>query len=194
MQGECAGDRHSRQKELIAELRSKYPAYFEGLSEGDVRRLVRQPGPAAAWQIEGRVDRDGVELARDVLTDQYVVDRTDAPSRLTPSSRPHFVASVVVVEAKALDGLTVTQLADYAAMRAFARTDPKRLENSSAPTILTILDAPMDSSVPITMTEWDFGFLKALYSSDRNRYAGQQRNEIRSRLRDDLRGDRRDEE
>ena len=75
-------------------------------------------------------------------------------------SRPHFIAAVVVVELDALGGLTVTQLADYAAMRAFARTDPRRLKGTGAPTILSAIEAPMNSPVPLTLTEWDLAFLQ----------------------------------
>ena len=176
----------SDKREMIERLHESYPDYFEGHTRDDVAGLARQPGPAAAWHVEGRLDRNGVPLARDGLTGQYKLESSDTPSRLTPNSRPHFVASVVVVELDALAGLTPTQLADYAAMRAFARSDPERLKNSAAPTILSILDAPIGSAVPITMTEWDLGFLKALYSSKENRYASQQRGEIRSRLKDEM--------
>ena len=41
------------------------------------------------------------------------------------------MTSVVVVQASALDGLTTTQLADYAAMRAFVRTDPAKLRSAA---------------------------------------------------------------
>ena len=85
-----------------------------------------------------------------------------------------------------LSGLTVIQLADYAAMRAFAQVDPSRLEKSAAPTILTILDAPMGSAVPITLTEWDLAYLKALYSSTENRLAGQQRHEMGNKIAREL--------
>jgi hypothetical protein len=98
-----------------------------------------------------------------------------AQSRMTAASRPHFKAAFVVVESSALKGLTVKQAADYAAMRAFANTNPHKLAGSSVPTILNILDAPMNSQVPITMTEWDLAFLRALYASPLNLYAGANR-------------------
>jgi hypothetical protein len=171
---------------MIEGLKSKYPVYFEGMSSDEFKRMVRDPGPAAAWHVEGRLDADGVEVSRDGLYDYYVVERTDLASRLTTASRPHFLASIVVVDLDALGGLTVTQLADYAAMRAFARTDPARLGKTQAPTILTILDAPANSMVPITMTQWDFAFLKALYGTSPNRTAKSQRNEMKDLVRKEL--------
>jgi hypothetical protein len=118
----------------------------------------------------------------------YVVNGSISASRLTPASRPHFVASLVVIQMDALAGLTTTQLADYAAMRVFARTEPLRLVRASAPTILNILDAPMNSPVPQSLTDWDLGFLRALYGSAENHYASQQRHEIRRMMGRELEG------
>lgn len=172
-------------RETIEQLRKEHPAYFTEMSSGEVDALSRSSGPATAWHVEGRVDREGRQLAKDFETGNYVLEVSQMPSRLIPASRPQFVASVLVVELAALKGLTVTQIADYAAMRTFARTDPQAV-SSGAPTILSILDAPMGTAVPVTMTEWDLGFLKALYSGSANRYASQQRGEMQRRLREDL--------
>lgn len=115
------------------------------------------------------------------------MDRTTRRgSRITAPGRLHFSAAVVVVEADALDGLTTTQLADYAAMRAFAKTDPARLPPSPPPTILTVLDVPMGGAVPITLTEWDLGFLRGLYDSQANLYGAAQRSQIRRKLESSL--------
>ena len=173
-------------RELIETLYKRRPGYFQGVGRDNVNALARSEARAAAWQVEGRVDADGVEVPRDKIGGQYIVERTDAPSRLSNASRPHFIASVVVVEADALAGLSITQVADYAAMRSFARTDPARLKGSPVSSILKVLDAPMGSAVPITMTEWDFAFLKALYGSNANRFAFQQRNEMKHLLQEEL--------
>lgn len=175
-------------RELIEQLNRKHPAYFEGLTRDQVNGLARSKGPAAAWHVEGRVDADGVPLTRDTLTGQYVIEATNTPSRITTSWRPHFVAAVVVVDVDSLAGLTVTQLADYAAMRAFARTDPARLDKSAAPTILNVLETPMGSAVPITITQWDLAFLKSLYASAENQRAARQRGEMKRIVREQLEG------
>ena len=174
---------------FIQELQRRRPFYFDGLSRGDIRRLARAPGHAAAWQIQGPpLNSDGVPLRMARMGEEmvYFNDTTRPPSRITPAARPHFAAAVVVVERGALDGLTTIQFADYAAMRAFARTDPDRLGASAAPTILRILDAPMGSAVPITLTRWDLTFLQGLYASPADLYAASQRSEIGRRMRDGL--------
>lgn len=173
-------------RDLIERMHRAYPGWFGEMWDRQVRRLARAPGPAAAWHVEGLLSADGIPAARDVVTGYYTVEATDVPSRLRAASRPHFLAAVVVVEIGALAGLTTIQLADYAAMRAFARTDPDELGETPPPTILTVLEAPMDSPVPITMTQWDLGFLQALYAAPENRYATQQRSAIRRTLRETL--------
>lgn len=150
-----------------------------------------QSGPAAVLHLEGLLDANGVPVGvrdedGDGRSGYYVVEMGDGSSRIRPASRPHFLASAMVVESQAVEGLTTTQLADYAAMRLLARIDPSRLEGSTAPTILTVLDAPMGSEVPITLTQWDLGFLRAFYASGENRYANHQRSEMRRRLTNEL--------
>ena len=179
---------------LIEGLRRDHPGYFDSVPVQEKKLLKRDDEPAAAWHLEGKLDADGIEVPRDRITGQYVVERTDVPSRISTVTRPHFTSAVVVIDSDSLSGLTVTQLADYAAMRAFARTDPGRLEKSAAPTILTILDAPMGSEVPVTLTQWDLAYLKALYSSTENRFAGQQRHEMSRKMEKDLSREPKDEE
>lgn len=170
-------------QEFIEALWNKYPDYFAN-PQGRRVKPSRDSSPATAWHVEGIVDANGFVPGQDLFWKYYYTNSVDT-SRLQPAAHPHFVAGVVVIERKALAGLTTKQLADYAAMRIFARTDPARLHDQ-APTILSILDAPMGSAVPITLTEWDLGFLRALYASGGRQYAGRQRDEIQSRMRDEL--------
>jgi hypothetical protein len=163
---------------------------FWGLGFGEmtplqIRRLARSPGPAAAWQATGLLKADGTPAFGQNRT-------TEAATRLRPAARWAFVGSYLVVERKALEGLTVTQLADYAAMRLLARTDPSRVAGK-APTILTVLEAPMGSAIPITLTDWDLAFLRGLYSSPQNLFAARQRSEIANEMREDL-GERREQD
>lgn len=174
----------TRDKDALIEwLRREYPALFRD-GAGRSIRVPRQEGPVLAWHLEGLLNSDGTLAAAD-SDGRYIVEATTV-GRIAPNSRPYFRGSVVVIELEALAGLTTTQLADYAAMRSFARTDPRRLASQTAPTILKVLDAPMGSEVPITLTQWDLGFLRALYGSDENAYAARQRGEMRRLLEEEL--------
>jgi hypothetical protein len=88
------------------------------------------------------------------------------------------MGSVLVVESHALIGLSTTQFADYALMRSLTGANPARLTERDTSTVLTALDAPMGSAVPLTLTGWDLAFLQSLYKSDPNNYGPLQRSEI----------------
>lgn len=149
---------------------------FGDRTPAQVRKILAEPGSAIAWQIQTMVNGDGRAISNE---GDMPINRTSRrPSRITAPARPAFTAAAVVVEGKALEGLSTTQLADYAAMRALARIDPQRIDAATPSTILRVLDASADSEVPVTLTQWDFAFLKGLYSSPDNLYAPSQRSAI----------------
>ena len=162
----------------ITELHRRYPAYFSGMTSRQVQALAARPGPAVAWQIAGRLSADGQLLKKAAGADYYIVEATDVPSRIRAASMPAFVASVVVIDRRAAGGLTVTQLADYAAMRTLAATDPERVVRAGAPTILRLLGQPDDQPLPVTLTHWDLGFLKSVYATSNAYYARYQRGDM----------------
>ena len=138
-----------------------------------IRDLEQDPYPAAAWQFEGLLTPDGIRVSE--TSDPSLLDPVDpgalaaatAPttlpaSRMRPAIKRDVMTSVLVVQADALKGLTTTQFADYAAMRTFARTDPRRA-TAASDTILKVIDAPMGTEVPMSLTAQDLQFLKAYY-------------------------------
>ena len=178
-------------KAFLEQLRRDRPEYFGILSTREIRDLIRDPGPAAAWHLAGPpVSARGAELRIDPVLGVYVNRTTEAVSRIHSAARPSFDGAVVVVERSALAGLTVAQLADYAALRALTGADPARLTNSPVPSILRVLEAPMGSAVPITMTRWDLGFLRGFYASPRNLSTGAQRSEIAKDVSEELNRER----
>ena len=178
--------------DLLKQLEKHRPEYFPASwSSWHVHDLEHDPSPVAAWQFEGQFWADGRPVAGETnasaISDILQLQRTiEPPSRLKPSARNAFITSIVIVQHDALTGLTTTQLADYTAMRAFVRTDPKQLRAASADTILGVLDAPMGAAVPLTLTAWDLSFLKAFYASNKNSYAEYQRSEMQALMRREL--------
>jgi hypothetical protein len=177
-----AADKHS----AIHQLYTQFPAYFGDLTYHQVRDMADAAPPAAAWQVKGRLSADGTELKKVAGAGYYINEGTNSGSRVRAGTMPDFVASVVVVELQAIGGLSVTQVADYAAMRAFADTDPARAAQAGAPTILTILDAAGDQQVPLSLTHWDLGYLKSLYSTSNAYYATYQRGDMEHVLKKEL--------
>jgi hypothetical protein len=174
---------------FIELLARKRPQSFGLMSAREIARLARTPGPAAAWQLEGPVTVSGVPLQWDDTTGAYINSTTEAASRITTVGRRGFDAAALVVEVGALEGITSVQLADYAAMRLFAKVNPARLPNRAPTTILTLLTTPMGSPVPITMSKWDLGLLRGLYAVTPNLAPSAQRSQIARQVVRDLNSD-----
>ena len=175
---------------FLAALARRRPEYFEGLNREQRRALSDPANPVAAWHLEGPpLYADGQEIRDDEQFGTYVNRTTRQPSRIGFAARPQFAAAIVVIDARALDGLTTIQLADYASMRTLVASDPARLGDTPAPTILRVIGAPMGSEVPVTLTSWDLAVLTAFYASDPKVSAASQRSDVRRRLGRELGGD-----
>lgn len=180
----------SDKKGLLKRIEKYRPEYFPAdWSTWAIHGLEHDASPVAAWQFQGTSWADGRPVMIDSLAapaDISAAQKTTEPqSRLQPSARPNLETAVIVLQRSALDGLTTSQIADYAVMRTFVRTDPRTVRRGTN-TILTIIDAPMGSAVPLTMTRWDLSLLKAVYASSANSYAEYQRAEIEQLMQRDL--------
>jgi hypothetical protein len=170
----------------LDELDRRFPMYFNGMSSKDVAALKASTAPAVAWQVSSLLSADGLPLEKPLGADYYRVSGTDNPSRIRAVTEPTFLVSVVVIDLKAAGGLTTTELADYAAMRTFAATDPERITRTGAPTILGVLAQPDDKLLPVTLTYWDLAFLKSLYATDNAYYARYQRGDMERVIQEEL--------
>jgi hypothetical protein len=181
---------------LLAGLEKRHADYFPAdWSNRKVHQLEQDAYPVASWQFQGLLSADGLRLADSTSTFDPVDPAgmvaasipTLAPaSRLRPPGRRDVTTSILVVQANALTGLTATQFADYAAMRAFVGSDPRQLRADPSDTNHKVMDAPMGTAVPLSLTSLDLSFLKALYSSRAENYAGVQRSEIAARMKREL--------
>lgn len=173
-------------RQLIETLAARHPSFFGDERATQARTIARQPGPASAWHATSLVNADGRPLL--MQGGFYVNQSTRGGSRILEATRPAFFAAAVVIEREALPGLTINQLADYAMMRALARTDPNQLPAGSQRSILSVLEAAPDAEVPASITRWDLGFLRGLYASTANLRTVQQRGEIRERVATEVDG------
>lgn len=160
---------------LLKQLEEHHANYFPiEWSDRQIHALERDPYPAAAWQFQGMLTPDKLRIADTTIpslldpVDPGALIASTAPttepaSRLRAPIRYDVMTSVLVVQANALSGLTTTQFADYAAMRTFARTDPRLAPAPVSDTILKVLDAPMGSSIPMSITNADLTFLRDYY-------------------------------
>ena len=178
-------------KEVIEGLDRQFPELLSGLSRGDVRDLIKTPGPIASWQILDRVGADGMPLSTARMgsdpTPVRVVWSVGSPSRISRQTKLKFVGTLITFEARALNGVTTRQMADYAAMRTFAATDPAHTGPLPAQSILSLFEpGTAPQSAPESVTWWDYAFLKALYASSSALGASGQRSEIERYLAKEL--------
>lgn len=152
--------------EFLEKFRARHPRYFAEL-RGRGRPLLESEEPAVAWRLVQRVfatDGTGGGMIRSTVT-------------------PVITMSVVVVERRALIGLTTTQIADYVLMRSLTDQEPRTLNVPNDYTILKALPAPLASAVPLSLTKWDLAYLKGRYSNHPASYSTRQAATIRGMMR-----------
>lgn len=178
---------------LVAKLQRERPQIFVGLEFNQIQDVLRTNEPVRTWQAIEPRGFDGRPLRRVMFI--YSSDGPPRPvggsgawvnpaasnSRITQNIRPDIVASFVVIDADAVDGLTLTQIADYAAMRALVRTriTPGLKERS----ILGVLDG--NDSID-QLTEWDLAYLRALYRTSNTLSAHTQQSAIAGAMKREL--------
>jgi hypothetical protein len=165
----------SDKAKLIEEWHKTKPEFFSAdTTDGQIAALARSGQPVSSWQILDVRGSDGRELARErvmkndgtgLTTDTALYVPFALGSRYMNQIHYEFGASVVVIDAKAVAGADLRQLADFGAMQLFAHTDPDKAAKQAAPTILTLVpDAAAGRPSPLSLTEWDFAYLRSLYA------------------------------
>lgn len=152
-------------RQAISYWRRNRPHFFDGLTPADVRELAEGTGPVAAWQVVHVKGPGGRQIGRAASAHyDYLVVPEALGSRLGSQIQIEFSASFVLVEADALGDASIVQLADYAAMRTFARTDAEAAAAQRQPTILSLFERSGEP-VPLSVTQWDLNYLTALYQA-----------------------------
>ena len=132
-----------------------------GLTVDERNRLARVTGPALAWYLVTTRTATGEGRSGH----PPVIDSTQT-TRLTTATRRDMELAVVMIDSDRLADLDALALADYATMRALARTRPVEQEGGSAGTVLALFDAPVGA--PQSMTAFDRAYLASLYDGPAN--------------------------
>jgi hypothetical protein len=187
-------------QKFVEELSRKNPGYFEGLERSELKRLLRDESPALAWSnlqaqnedghiyadnVSGRSPFDRMSKNRMTSGDASMnmprgdgaagVMRTSSASIIKATTRQAMVESYVVVEASAIDGKSLMQLADYATMRTLAAAQPPA-NGAIVDTILTLFNPAQEAPPSIRVP--DIAYLKALYSAAPTMTSAQQLNRL----------------
>lgn len=181
-------------KAAIEDLERRRPWLLGEIAGADIRLLKTLPGPAAGWQVVGKTQSDGMPLnrvrfggVRDVAASDTVLAKSfSVVGRLQQPTVPQFLVSVVLIEDRALDGVSTMQLADYATMRALA---PISWRSSSTPShsILNLFEPGKGlAEQPASVTWWDVALLKSLYDTSNSLPADIQRSAIAAAMQREI--------
>lgn len=177
-------------RETIGGIRKQFPNLVAGVPGSVLKRLEAAPGPTASWQIVGQIGSDGMPLTTAVNSQGDTVPMVSSigwTSRIAHLTRPQFLGSILVVEAKALTGVDTRQLADFAVMRTLAPTDSTHELALSEQSIVQLFDpGTSPQTAPQSVTWWDYAYLKALYSTSNDVDAVQQRSEMARKMAEEL--------
>ncbi len=159
---------------LVRGLQEVDSPLVRGVPAAELARLTHGTGPARAWSLVELQNEDGVPILTPVGAWRPTLEVRRA-SHVGPPTRQSIQLSVVVLEWRALLGKTVPQIADYAAMRALARTRP----DAAAGTIATILSlfAP-GGAPPQSLSAADLAYLRTLYRQSTTLDARRQAHDI----------------
>jgi len=171
-------------------LRRERPDIFAGLASIDIRRVIDAAGPVRSWQssVTSRAEGAPITDRRDSALAQDVHLHHGVPAGLmSETTRRDLRLSVVLFSVDAIDGLTLMQIADHAAMRGLAATRPAA--EARGRSILALFDdaAAGRASMP-SATRWDLAYLRALYRISGSANAGFQRGTVARLLAEEVTG------
>jgi hypothetical protein len=164
-------------------LRRKYPQIFQGLGTTELKRALHD-GPVHVWNTTEVRNEDGqsASSAGGMKGSAPTLTVKTATFMGLPTQQVT-LQSIMVMDADALLGKTLNQIADYIALRTLAGARPPQATLASD-TILTLFDA---ETAPPGLTLIDTAFLHGLYDSRATARATMQMGAIASRIQRDSR-------
>ncbi|HWT13714.1 MAG TPA: hypothetical protein VN231_13250 [Allosphingosinicella sp.] len=170
-------------------LRGERPDIFAGLDSAEIRRAIAGGGPVRTWQSSVTRRAEGAPIAenRDSYLFQDVHLFHGVPAGLLrETTRRDLRLSMILFDVDAIDGLTLMQLADHAAMRGLAPT--RSAAAAAGKSILALFDeSAAGRDPPQAATEWDGAYLRALYRADASLDGRAQRSSLARLLERNLR-------
>ncbi|WP_305098007.1 hypothetical protein [Croceibacterium aestuarii] len=158
-------------RKFINELRERRGYLFENLDKDQKRRLFEEEGPARSFVRVVTRTRDGMIVERaNGLTAPPQATAAMAHSKIYVATRRDIVSGTVLVDAAALAGRGIVQLADYATMRALAGDSAEAVAMPGG-SILALFDDAQ--AAPSELTAGDRIFLRTLYGTQPNIPAAQ---------------------
>lgn len=179
-------------KEMLDFLRRKHRRAFGLLTPYQRDKIQNGPGPTYNWHIVETISADdggsrsvaGTGFAGGasygLLSDASAnAGRSHVKSRISLPVRQELNHGFLLINKEAVQGLSVVQIADYAAMRTFLQTKEGSTGNTNADSILSLFDTKESASDRVqSLAPWDLALLIALYKAPTNTPADLQRSSM----------------
>jgi hypothetical protein len=148
----------------LKDLRSRRPYLFAALDQDERQTLFGGSPAVRAWLRIVTATRDGMIVdRRENLTDIPEATVAAAHSKIYVPTRRDIMSATILLRPSAVQGLSVTQLGDYATMRALGGDQGAALVAPGG-TILSLFDAGA-ATKPGGLSAGDRSFLQTLYST-----------------------------
>jgi hypothetical protein len=145
-------------------LRTERPYLFTDLGRREQEAFFDAAGPARSWARVLTRTRDGLPVYQsNGLTAPEEATVMAAHSKIYVPTRRDIVWAIVLLDRKAVQGMTVMQVADYATMRGLSNDAAEQL-SSPRDSILTLFDTD-PAARPRGLTRSDHILLQTLYST-----------------------------
>lgn len=155
--------------DLVRRMQKIRSHLIAGLEARDVRALIRAPGPVRSWTFTAVENEDG-QVASDPMDGSPTTLEVRSASHIAPPTRQSIGIAIVVIDTQAIVGKNGVQVADYAAMRTLARTNP--VEGGRIDTILGLFGEG-GATLP-ELSAADLTYLQSLYAMPGTRYGRDQ--------------------
>jgi hypothetical protein len=184
---------------FLRDMEKRHPAeVFGGAEPSVVEDFIATPRPVRTWYNTVEKTSDGLPMlamsfpgvsqskviavqggtvstaVRPAMSDSQTTNAWSEASHLTLNVVRAFNKVFVIIDPTRFKGVSLGQLADYAAMTGLAQVKADA-RVGDAPTILTLFDKAPGAASP-GLTDWDRAFLKSVYKTEQRSIL--QRNEI----------------
>lgn len=150
---------------FLERLQVNEPILFAQMAAQERRELLADTGPARAVLTTAARSRDGMSVPRrENLTDIPQAGMWSAHSRIYTPTRSDILSALVLIDSTAVEGRSLTQMADYATLRALAPASLLRFREEAS--IISLFDG--EGEAPAEMTAADRALLTQLYRGPPN--------------------------
>lgn len=180
----------------ITMLRKKHHRIFGALPIYKRKQLAESQGPVFGWKAIMTIAANGSSIhspgggsslaggaGGGLSEDRFSASRSNVISRIKQPVQEDMLASYLLIEKKALAGLTTLQIADYAAVHSLMETKGDPDQEAAFFSILSLFKNRMAGlGLPDSISEWDLILLSTLYSTPSDVRARMQRSAMQQKF------------